>query len=292
MRTDCENDRENAPHETSQRAEMEQAHTISAQVIGSNPEPLEFALLPIRPHIAIRELFRIPGLVFAVVIQARPLVLARCARFVSGLETRRFSAAGCRRSLRRACACIKAHDRLRKVDWEKTRTLEGGSESSMVHFLLPARRRSQLLLCFLRPDTTSDRGPAAQAHSTSRSCPFAPSSRRIRIAFFILRTSSARASFVCSPPRTSSAAHMRTTCSSSSATSVTETSCAAGCRSRGFEGLAREAPSRRRERYSDTLFRRRWTLSRYWVLCGRESVCSARGRRGHFRLGSSSPLEG
>jgi len=81
--------RENAPHETSQRAEMEQAHTISAQVIGSNPEPLEFVLVPIRPHIAICELFQIPGLVFAVVIQARPLVPARCARFVSGLETRK-----------------------------------------------------------------------------------------------------------------------------------------------------------------------------------------------------------
>jgi len=212
--------RENAPHATSQRAEMEQAHTISAQVIGSNPEPLEFALVPIRPHIAIRELFRIPGLVFPVVIQAWPLVLARCARFVSGA---RFScamlpfASARLRLYKGACGCICArrrrartesslglrfqHDCLRKVGWKKTRTLEVGSESSMVHFLLPARRRSQRLLCFLRLETTSDRGPAAQAHSTSRSCPFAPSSRRIRIAFFILRTSSARA------PRSSPLSH-------------------------------------------------------------------------------------
>ena len=51
------------------------------------------------------------------------LVLARCARFASRLETRRFSAAGCRRSLRRACVCIKAHDRLGRVGREKTRTL-------------------------------------------------------------------------------------------------------------------------------------------------------------------------
>lgn len=79
---------ENAPHETSQRTEMEQTHTILVQVIGTNPEPLEFALDLVWPRIATCGLLRIPGLIF-VVIYARLLALARCAGFASGLEPRR-----------------------------------------------------------------------------------------------------------------------------------------------------------------------------------------------------------
>jgi hypothetical protein len=89
MQTDVESCRENAPHETSQRTEMEQAHTIPAQVIGSNPETLEFVLDLIWPRMASYGLLRIPGLSFAVVILARLPALAHCARFASGLEPRR-----------------------------------------------------------------------------------------------------------------------------------------------------------------------------------------------------------
>jgi len=62
---------------------------MPAQVIGPNAEPLEFALHLTRPRIATCGLPRIPGLIFAVVIHARLLILARSARFASRLEPRR-----------------------------------------------------------------------------------------------------------------------------------------------------------------------------------------------------------
>jgi hypothetical protein len=45
-------ERENAPHEASECTEVEQVHTIRAQVLGIDPEALELALDLIRPGIA------------------------------------------------------------------------------------------------------------------------------------------------------------------------------------------------------------------------------------------------
>ena len=47
-------ERENAPREASERTEVEQVHTIHAQVLGVDPEALELALDLIRPGIAAR----------------------------------------------------------------------------------------------------------------------------------------------------------------------------------------------------------------------------------------------
>jgi hypothetical protein len=44
-------ERENAPHEASERTEVEQVHTIRAQVLGVDPKALELALDLIRPGI-------------------------------------------------------------------------------------------------------------------------------------------------------------------------------------------------------------------------------------------------
>jgi hypothetical protein len=73
-------ERENAPHEASERTEVEQIHTIRAQVLGIDPEALELALDPIRPRIAARR--RLVG------VSAWPPALARRARFAAGLDSR------------------------------------------------------------------------------------------------------------------------------------------------------------------------------------------------------------
>jgi hypothetical protein len=73
-------ERENAPHEASERTEAEQVHTIRAQVLGVDPGALELALDHIRPGIAARRPL--------VGVSAWPPALARRARFAAGLDPR------------------------------------------------------------------------------------------------------------------------------------------------------------------------------------------------------------
>ncbi len=72
--------RENAPHEASERTEVEQVHIIRTQVLGVDPEALELALDLIRPGIAARRPL--------VGVSAWPPALARRVRFAAGLEPR------------------------------------------------------------------------------------------------------------------------------------------------------------------------------------------------------------
>ena len=73
-------ERENAPHEAPERTEVEQVHTIRAQVLGIDPEAVELALGLIQPGIAARRPL--------VGVSAWPLALARRVRFAAGLEPR------------------------------------------------------------------------------------------------------------------------------------------------------------------------------------------------------------
>ena len=65
--------RENAPHEASERTEVEQVHTIRVQVLGVGLEALELALDFIWLRIAMGKLL--------VSVSAWPPTLARRARF-------------------------------------------------------------------------------------------------------------------------------------------------------------------------------------------------------------------
>jgi hypothetical protein len=137
---------------------------MPAQVIGSNVEPLEFALDLIRPRIATCGLPRIPGLIFAVVIHARLRALSRSAPFASKLEPRRVQpretasrfgalashvkapADASARGGGRAWTDLRPGLRLRyhhlgRACPEDTRTPQEGVQ----RFLLPARRQSQFL---------------------------------------------------------------------------------------------------------------------------------------------------
>jgi hypothetical protein len=73
-------ERENAPHEASERTEVEQVHTIRAQVFGVDPKALELTLDLIRPRISVRRPL--------IGVSAWPPALARRARFAAGLEPR------------------------------------------------------------------------------------------------------------------------------------------------------------------------------------------------------------
>jgi len=77
-------ERENAPHEASERTEVEQIHTIRAQVLGIDPEAVELALGLIQPGIAARRPL--------VGVSAWPPALARRARFAAGLDPRNAAA--------------------------------------------------------------------------------------------------------------------------------------------------------------------------------------------------------
>ena len=124
---------------------------------GSNPELLDFALDLIRPRIAMRGLFRIPSLVFAVVIScAAACTLLIAPALCPGSRRVGFSCAmlpfaSARLPLYKgACGCVCArwgrvrielrpslhlkHDRLGRVGSEETRTLQDGAALSMVSF--------------------------------------------------------------------------------------------------------------------------------------------------------------